>query len=104
MVNRTPHRGNILVYGYNTGSVLFTDRAVQQQYLVKNQYNLLRLRFIAIYNENHLSLVEANLYLFSNILLIKTFLIALECQINGGRGGGLGISTYLISRGKGWEK
>ena len=58
------------------------------------------------YNETHLSLVETHLFLFFNILLIHTFLITLDCKRNGGLGGGegIGISTYLISRGEGWEK
>ena len=88
MVNRTPHWQNILVYGYRTDSAFFIERPVHQQYLVQNQYNLFRLWFIVIHNETHPSLVEAYLYLFSNILLIHTFLISLECQINGGEGEG----------------
>ena len=74
--------------------------------LVKDQHDLFRHWFIAIYNETHLRLVKAHLYLCSNILSIHTFLITLDYQINGGGegGGGLGILTYLISRGEGSGK
>ena len=51
----------------HTGSVFFIDRPVYQLYLVKSQYSLFRLWFFAIYNEAHLSLVEAHLYLTSSI-------------------------------------
>ena len=94
----TSHRRKILAYGYHAGSVLFIDRVVHQQYLVKNQFDLFRLWFIAIYNGTHMSLAEAHLHLFSNILSIHTFLITLEYQINCGGRGGLAISTHLISR------
>ena len=106
MVNRTPHWRNILAWGYLKESVFFNDRPVHQLYLVKKQYGLFRLWLITICNETHLSLVAAHLYLFFNILLIHTFLITPECETHGGGGEreGIGISTYLGSRGKAWEK
>ena len=62
---------------------------------------------MTVYIETHLSLVEAHLYSFFNSL-IPTFLITLECKINGGGGGGggegIGFSEYLIRRREGWEK